>query len=142
VTIILEAPCELVGTSIAASPGYSFGRAGVLIANTYLNRPGGTPSNNTGVNFGLTSGSLDIVATGTKSADTYTLTISQHDGNNASPTVIAVVSVTALTKAILLKDVDFVQVGALIKNRQVAVEVTTGTANNIGVDLQFSGSLT
>ena len=140
-TIILEAPCELVGTSIAASPGYSFGRPGILTANTYLNRPGGTPSNNTGVNFGLVGGSLDIIATGTKDADTYTLTVTQHDGNNASPTVIAVVTVTAATKAILEKGVDFVQVGALVKNRQVAVELTTGTANNIGVDLQFSGSL-
>jgi hypothetical protein len=141
-TIILEAPCDLVGTSVSASPGFSFGRAGTLITNTYLNRPGGTPSNNTGVNFGLTDGSLDIIATGTVSADTYTLTITQHDGNNASPTVIAVVSVTALTKAILLKDVDYVQVGVLIKNRQIAVEVTAGTANNIGVDLQFSGGIT
>ena len=140
--IILDAPCELVGTSIAASPGFSFGRPGNLIPNTFLNRPGGTPSNNTGVNFGLSNGSLDVIATGTRTADTYTLTIYQHDGNFASPTVIATISVTAATKAVLVKDVDFTQVGALVKNRQIAVEMTTGAANNMGVDLQFSGDAT
>ena len=105
--IILDAPC-LAKPSVASSPGFSFGRPGDNISSTFLNRPGGTPSNNTGVNFGLVNGSLDVIATGTRTADTYTITIFQHDGNFAAPTTIAVVSVTALTKAVLVKDVDYI----------------------------------
>jgi hypothetical protein len=139
--VILPAPCELVGNSLSASPGFSYGRAGNVATNTFLNRPGGTPSNNTGVNFGLLNGSLDVIATGTRTSDTYELTIYQHDGNFASPTTIAVVTVTALTKAVLVKDIDFTQVSAMTKNRQIAVEVSSGSANNIGVDLQLSGDV-
>jgi len=138
---ILPAPCELVGEALPASPGYSYGRPGNVATNTFLNRPGGTPSNNTGVNFGLLNGSLDVIATGTRTADTYELTIYQHDGNFTSPTTIAVVSITALTKAVLVKDTDFTQLAPLTKNRQIAIEVSDGTANNIGVDLQLSGDL-
>lgn len=137
--LVIDSPFQKIASDVSASPAFSFGRAGDLSTNTFLNRPGGTPSNNTGVNFGLLNGSLDVIATGTRTADTYTLTIYQHDGNFASPTTIAVVSVTALTKEVFQKDVDFTQVGVLVKDRQIAVELTAGTANNIGVDLQFSG---
>lgn len=126
---------------LSASPGFSYGRAGSIAANTFLNRPGGTPSNQTGVNFGLENGSLDVVATGSAGSDTYSLTVFQHDGAYSNPTTIAVISVTASSKEVLTKDIDFTQVGALVQNRQIAVELTTGSATNIGVDLQLSGTV-
>lgn len=138
---ILPAPCELVGNNLASSPGYSFGRPGNVATNTFLNRPGGTPSNNTGVNFGLLNGSLDVIATGTRTADTYTLTVYQHEGNFANPVTIAIVAVVAQTRAVLIKDTDYTQLAPLDKNKQIAIEVSAGTANNIGVDLQLSGDI-
>jgi hypothetical protein len=112
-----------------------------MTAGTFLNRPGGTPSNSTGVNFGLLNGSLDVIAVGTNSVDTYELTLYQHDGNFENPTTIAVVNIVALKKAVLVKDTDFTQLATLDKNRQIAIEITDGTATNIGVDLQLSGDV-
>ena len=137
---ILDAPC-LDSSNIASSPGFSFGRPGPMTAGTFLNRPGGTPSNSTGVNFGLLNGSLDVIAVGTNSVDTYELTLYQHDGNFENPTTIAVVNIVALKKAVLVKDTDFTQLATLDKNRQIAIEITDGTATNIGVDLQLSGDV-
>lgn len=136
---VLEDICEVVNTS--ASPGFSFGRQGNNSAGTFLNRPGGTPSNRTGVNFGLSDGSLDLIAVGTQNLDTYTVRVWQHEGNFINPVLIAEVNIVASRREIFEKDVDYTQLNPLTKNEQIAVEIEAGTARNPGVDLQFSGSM-
>lgn len=137
---ILPAPCELVADKLPASPGYSYGRPNNITTATFLFRPGGVPSNVTGVTFGLDNGSLDVIATGTGTVDTYTLNVYQHDGAFTAPTLIATASVTAQIEKVLVKDIDYTQLAPLAKNRQIAIEVVpTGTITNIGVDLQLSG---
>ena len=132
---------ELAQTAAtSASPGFSFGRGSNVNAGTWLYRPGQVPSNKTGVNFSYTNGSLDVISVGTDDTDTYTLEVYQHEGNLVNPVLIATVSVTAQTRAIFVKDVDYTQTNPLVQNKQIGVLLSLGSARNIGVDLELSGT--
>jgi len=128
---------SLVATS--ASPGYSFGDSG-NISNAFLLRPGGAPSNKTGINLGLSSAVLSKITCGSQNIDTYDIEIYQHDGGGINMTLITVVSIVSLRK----KEFGIADIyplsNAIQQNRHVAVKITNGTAKNPGVDLQFSGS--
>lgn len=136
----IEDLCTKIQT--AASPGFSFGRQGNISNGTFLNRPGGVPSNRTGVNFGLSNGSLDVIAVGTENLDTYTIKVWQHDGNFINPVEITTVSITSSRKEVLELGVDYTLTNSLVKNKQIAIEITAGSARNLGVDLELSGDRT
>ena len=126
----------------SASPGFSFGRSGNVSSNSWLLRPGGVPSNRTGVTFGLYNGILDEISVGTENLETYTIEIIQHDGNEINSVSIASVSIVNLRKAVFSVGVDYTQTNPLVRNKQIAVKITSGSAKNIGVDLQLSGTNT
>lgn len=123
---------EEIGTS--ASPGYSFGRAGNNNPGTYLNRPGGVPSNTTGITVGFSNPILRKVVVATENLDTYTLNIYEHEGNSINLTLLTTVSVTLSRSETFNVDVTVTQ------GRQLAVQIASGSARNIGVDLNLIGS--
>jgi len=129
--------------AVSASPGFSFGREGNVTVNTWLNRPGGVSSNNSGINFGLLNGSLDVISVGTQNPNTYDVTVYQHDGNGLNLVTIATVSITASRKEVFVKDDgDFTETNAPVKNKHFAIRITSGSCRNVGVDLQLSGTKT
>ena len=121
--------------SISASPGYGFGRSGNVSNNTWLLRVGSVPSNKTGVNVGLYNAELMQVSTGSEELDTYDLEIWQHDGNFTNPILITTVSVTASRK-----EVFNITGASLTINKHIAIKLVNGSAKNIGVDLQITGT--
>ena len=124
----------------SASPGFSFGRSGNISSNTFLLRPGGVPSNKAGVTFSLYNGVLEEISVGTEDLDTYTIEIIQHEGNEINPVIIATVNIVGVRRAVFTNGIDFTQLNALDRNKQIAVQVTSGSAKNLGVDLQLSGT--
>ena len=122
---------------ISASPGYSFGKSGNVSSGTWLLRTGGVPSNKSGVNVALYNGELIQISTGSEEADTYTLQVWQHDGDEINPVLVATVSITASRKMVFnLTSV------LLVRNKHIAVKLSVGSAKNIGVDLQITGTST
>jgi hypothetical protein len=121
--------------AVSASPGFSFGRNGNLPTNTWLLRPGGVPSNKTGINVGITGPYLKKITCATENQDTYNITIYQHDGDEVNLTSITTKTITSSRKEVF--DVDI----SLTYDKQLAVRVTSGSATNLGVDLQLSGTV-
>jgi len=124
--------------AVSASPGYSFGGTG-NINNSFLLRPGGAPSNKTGINLGLANAVLRKITSGSEVAATFDIEIYQHDGGGENITLITTVSVVASKK----NEFDITDIypltNPILSNRHVAVKVV-GSVKNPGVDLQFSGS--
>lgn len=135
---VIEELCNRILTS--ASPGFSFGRSGNSSNGTFLLRTGNVPSNRTGTTFNLFNGSLDKISVGTENLNTYDLTIFYHDGNFINPVTIATVSITSSRSEVLEKGVDFTEINPPLINKQIAVQITSGSAKNIGVDLELSGT--
>lgn len=134
---------ELADTvSRSASPGFSFGRGSNISAGTFLNRTGNVPSNRTGVTFGLYNGNLDEINVGSENINTYDVTVWQHDGDFINPIEIATVSVVASRAESFVRDTDFTIVNLPVRGKQFAVEISSGSGRNIGVDLQLSGTNT
>jgi hypothetical protein len=134
---------EVAGNiGLSASPGFPFGRPSNVNLNTFLYRPGTVPSNKAGITFGLYNGSLQQINVGSEDVSTYEITIWQHDGDFINPIVIAVVNVTASRSESLVKGVDYTEVNAPVRGKQFAVQLTGGSAKNLGVDLQPVGTLT
>lgn len=130
-----EAIRELVNrVTVSASPGFSFGRTGNLSSGTWLLRPGSVPSNKSGINVGIGTPLLLKVTVASENEDTYSVGIYQHDGNEINLNLVTTVSITAVRKQV------FDLSAALEFDRQIAVRVLTGSAKNLGVDLQLSGS--
>lgn len=122
---------------ISASPGYSFGKAGNISSGTWLLRTGSVPSNKSGVNVGLYNAEVVQISTGSEDLNTYTLQIWQHDGDEVNSTLITSVNITSSRKEV------FTLTGAsLTRNKHVAVKLSSGSAKNIGVDLQITGTST
>jgi len=136
--LFIDNTLDFVATS--ASPGFSFGRANNVNAGTFLLRPGGPPSNQTGVTFGLYNGSLDVITVGTENLNTYSLNVWQHDGNFINPVLITSVNLVTTRAQTLVKGIDYTEINAPIRGKQFAVELATGSGRNPGVDLQLSGT--
>ena len=118
----------------ATSPGYPFGKSGNTTNGSWLLRVGSVPSNKTGYNIGSYNSVLYEVSVGTENIDTYDLKIYQHDGDFLNPVLITTVSVVATRKATY--SVSF----SLTRNKHIAVQLVNGSAKNIGVDLQITGT--
>lgn len=124
--------------AISASPGYSFGDTG-NVSNSFLLRPGGPPSNKTGINLGLANAVLKKVTCGSEDPNTYDIEIYQHDGGGINMTLIKTLNVVSTRKYEFgIADI-YPLSSPLQSNRHVAVKVV-GAVKNPGVDLQFSGS--
>jgi len=130
----LEAIDSKVG--ISASPGFSFGGSGNIVSGTWLLRPGQVPSNKAGVNVGLYNAELVQISTGTENEDTYSLEVYQHDGDEINLTLITTVNVTASRKEVI----NVTAGTTLARDKHIAIKISSGSAKNIGVDLQITGS--
>jgi hypothetical protein len=123
---------EEVGST--ASPGFSFGRAGLVTAGAWLRRPGGTPSNRTGVYVSINNPILTEINVSNTVIDTYTVGIYEHDGNLVNSTQLATATVTAATGGSTTVSVSMTQ------GKQLAVKLESGNVFDIGVDIQIKGS--
>ena len=119
----------------AASPGYPFGKSGNVNKNSWLYRVGRVPSNKAGYNIGASNAAITRITTATENLNTYDLTIYQHDGDEVNLTVITTVSITASRKEVFSVSLP------LTTDKQLACRLTDGSAKNIGVDIQLSGTL-
>lgn len=124
-----------LATSVAtsASPGFSWGRAGNN-SNTWLQNEG-VPSNKAGRAITFTDPRIVRIFTATEDAATYTLEIYEHEGNSINLTLLTSLSVTSSRTG----DSGAIEIAAT-EGRQLAILLSSGSAKNIVVGLQLSGS--
>lgn len=127
---------EEIGAS--ASPGYGFGRQGNVGNNTWLLRSGGVPSNKTGVEVSITNPVLSRIDIGNENINTFDVSIYEHEGDEINLTLLATVSVVSARSA-TFDESNFGTIN-ITSGRQVAVRVTSGSAQNLGVDITLKGS--
>ena len=128
----------LTEVGASASPGFSFGRAGNLSANSWLRRPGNVPSNRAGVTINISSPTVTKVACANRNVETFDVEIYEHDGNAAGLTLLGTVSVVAATSDSF--NVNF----PATEGRQIAVRLGstfTGNVRDLGVDLTLIGGV-
>jgi hypothetical protein len=125
-------------TSASASPGFGFGRAGNVVASTWLTRSGGVPSNKTGVVMGINTPTLQRISIGNEDVNTFDISIYEHDGNEINLTLLTTVSVVS-ERTDSFTESDFGTVAAT-SGKQLAVRVTSGSAKNLGVDITIKGT--
>ena len=126
----------LTEVGASASPGFSFGKSGLLYDGDWLNRAGDVPTNRTGVTIGIDNPVVYQIACSNRAIDTYTITIYEHDGNQVNLNTLGSVTVTNDTGGIY--DVNF----PATKGMQIAVKLTDsqGFVRDIGVDLFLKGN--
>lgn len=132
----VQAQLDELATSVAvsASPGFSFGKGGNLSSGAWLARPGGVPSNITGIPVGLLEPKIVRISVGSQNANTYNIGIYEHEGDSVNLTLLTTVSIVASRTEVFEVDV------SITSGRQLAARVTSGSVKNPGVDLQLSGS--
>ena len=129
----VQSAIEEIGAS--ASPGFSFGRSGGLLANTWLYVDGSVPSNSVGRYIPINNPVVSRLFVGCDSAATFTITLYQHTGNLANLSTLATLTVTAATGA----DSGIISVAAT-KGYQLAIQVTSGSANNVVAGVILKGT--
>ena len=119
----------------SASPGFSFGRSGNVPSDTWLYRPGGVPSNTTGIPMAITGPSVVLVAVGNENVSTFNIQVYEHEGDEVNLTLIGTVSVVSARTGVF--SVNF----PATSGRQLAIKLSSGSAKNPGVDLQLQGTV-
>lgn len=125
----------LVEIGASASPGFNFGRSANVGANTWLQITGGVPSNRAGITVALTSAEIREIYVANEDISTFDITVYEHEGNEVNLTTLTTVSVSSTRSASFAVNV------AVTTGRQLAVRLTSGSAKNLNVGLQLSGSL-
>ena len=127
---------ELAATvGVSASPGFSFGRSGNNSNGTWLLVTGSVPSNRAGITVALSNPVITQVFIANENINTFDITIFEHEGDEINLTSLGTVSVVASRSATF--DVNF----PLTSGRQLAVQITSGSARNVNVGLQLQGSV-
>ena len=122
--------------AVSASPGFSLGQSGNVNTNSWLNRVGNIPSNITGLPVRLYNAKVVGLSVGCENADTFDVSVYEHEGDEINLTLIGTVSVvTSRTETFT---VDW----TVTTGRQLAARLTAGSGKNVGVDMQLSGSVT
>ena len=129
----VEDAIKEIGAS--ASPGFSFGR-GSASTGTWLNRVGEIPSNRTGVTIGITNPVVTQVFVSCENIETFTVGIYEHDGDSINLQLLGTVSVVGARVGNFL--VNFPT--STLKQIAVRVVTSTGTVQNLGVDVILTGS--
>lgn len=118
----------------------NFNRNGKNIKpGTYL-FANGIPSNTVGKMMSLANANLDIINIITGSNDTYGLRIFYHDGDGTNQQDVVNISVTSDRFVNYKRLTDFTQINKPLYNKAIGIELTSGSANNINVELIFSGN--
>ena len=117
-----------------ASPGFSFSRSGSIYGSSWLNRSGGVGSNRAGISVFIDNPVVTLVACTTENLNTYEVTVYEHDGDEINLTALGTVSVS--NERTKLFEVNW----PTHKGKQLAVKISSGSAKNLGVDLQLKGN--
>lgn len=117
----------------SASPGFSFGRAGVVAAGTYLQCET-VPSNVSGRWVYINSAKVVRVFVSNEISGTFDIQVYYHDGNSINLTSLGTVSVSAAYGGA------FVVNWSVPTNKQIAVKVATNSAKNIVCGLELTGT--
>ena len=121
--------CDVIQDS--ASPGFSWSRKNNVTAGTWLQN-GDVTSNQAGRTIGLTNAKIRKIQMANAVANTFDLKIYEHDGTTY--TLLTTVTFTAVRSQ--TQDLDI----AVTTGKELAIELSTGSANNIVVDLLLSGT--
>jgi hypothetical protein len=127
----LQTDIDSLSTSGSASPGFAFGRSGTLAANTYL-LVDGRPSNVAGKVVLLDSGTITKASLVCGTAATFDVKIQRRSG--VSFVDLATISVSASRTKV--EDLSIM----VASGDELAVVVSTGTPDNLGVDLIMQGT--
>ena len=119
----------------SASPGFSFGRGGNASNGTWLLRPGGVPSNKTGIPVAILNARIALIIVGCEDLASFDVTIYEHDGDSINLTPLVTESVVNARTAF------FVVNTSVTTGKQLAIQITSGSAKNLGVDLQLKGEV-
>jgi len=132
----VQGAIEELSTKVAtsASPGFSWGRSGNISANTWL-RNEGVSSNRSGRAVTFNNANIVRIYISTENLNTYTLTIYEHEGDSANLTILTTISVTSSK----VGDSGTISV-PVTTGRQLAVRLTGGSAKNVVVGKNLSGS--
>jgi len=132
-----EAIRELaVTTGQSASPGFNFGRASNANTGTWLLVPGGAPSNKAGITVLLTDAKITGAYVASENASTFTLTFYEHEGDSINLTSIGSINIVA-SRSYTITGIDI----PVTKDKQLAVQLTSGSAKNVSVGLQLKGTV-
>lgn len=126
----VQSAIEEIG--ISASPGFTWGRPGNLLANTWLLNDG-VASNLTGRYISLANASIRQIFTANQNVDNYTLTIYEHSGNGTNLTTLTTITVTNARGNVINVNIP------ITSGKQLAVRLTTGSADNIIAGLVLKG---
>ena len=125
----------LTEAGASASPGFNFGRAGNASAGTWLQITGGVPSNKAGITVALTNAEIKGIFVANENISTFDLEIYEHEGDSINLTLLDTVSIVTARSA------SFSVMVPVTTGRQLAIQISSGTAKNINVGLQLSGSV-
>lgn len=124
-------------SATSASPGFSFGRAGVVNAGTYLQCET-VPSNVAGRWVYINSATIDRVYIANENTSAFIVEVLYHDGNAVNLTSLGTVTVTGTNGGV------FTVNWAVPTNKQLAVKIADASGNpakNIVCGLELRGSL-
>lgn len=123
-------------SATSASPGFSFGRAGVVNAGTYLQCET-VPSNVAGRWVYINSATIDRVYIANENTGPFIVEVLYHQGNGLNLTSLGTVTVTGTNGGV------FTVNWSVPTNRQLAVKIYDSSLNpakNIVCGLELSGS--
>lgn len=125
----------LTEVGASASPGFNFGRSGNISSNTWLQTTGGVPSNRAGITVALTTAEVKEIFVANQDISTFNIEVYEHEGDEINLTLLGTVSVVSARSA------SFTVSYTVTSGRQLAVKLSTGSAKNLNVGLQLSGSI-
>jgi hypothetical protein len=127
----VQGAIEEIGAS--ASPGFSWGRSGSTGAGTWLLNDG-VPSNKSGRTIVLGDSKIVKIFSATEDANTYTLSLYWHEGNEINLTFLATLTVTASRSG------NSGTISVPVPNgKQLAAQLATGSAKNIVAGMVIQG---
>ena len=121
--------------AIAAAPGFTWGRSGNSPSNTWLLNDT-VPANRSGRTVMMTDAKIEKASVATENIATYDIGIYQHEGNEVNLTLLYTVNVVATRSAQFT--VPSVAAGL---GKQIAIQITSGSARNLVVGLIMKGTL-
>ena len=120
----------------SASPGFSFGRSGQVVAGTYLQNET-VPSNVSGRWVYINNAIIKRIFVTNETSTTFTIEVLYHNGNESGLTSLGTVTVTAS------KGDKFSVNWPVPTDKQIAVRVSPSSANNpknVVCGLELSGN--
>ncbi len=134
----VQAAIEEVNQSVitSASPGFSFGRSGAVVAGAYLQNET-VPSNISGRWVYINSAIVKRVFVSNEDTTTYKVEVLYHDGNEVNLTSLGTVTVTSAKGGFF--NVNW----SVPTNKQIATRLATDSPNsakNIVCGLELSGT--